>query len=182
MSNINDFVIENGVLKKYTGTDAEIVIPDGVTEIGEMAFLDCNSISSVIIPEGMTSIGDYAFSDCENLTDVSIPFGITYIGKYAFRKCKKLTQITIPASVTCIGNCAFDNCLSLNIVNISSLFWWCKITFGDYVFNNPIQLCLNNEAITELVIPDGINSIGNNTFRNCSSITRVVKYYYLSYQ
>ncbi len=33
-----DFVIENGVLKKYTGTSADVIIPDGVTEIGDSAF------------------------------------------------------------------------------------------------------------------------------------------------
>ena len=40
MSNINDFVIENGVLKKYTGSEAEVVIPDAVKEIGVEAFCD----------------------------------------------------------------------------------------------------------------------------------------------
>ena len=31
---MSDFVIENGVLKKYTGTDTDVVIPDGITKIG----------------------------------------------------------------------------------------------------------------------------------------------------
>ena len=34
MSNINDFVIENGVLKKYQGQGGDVVIPEGVTSIG----------------------------------------------------------------------------------------------------------------------------------------------------
>ena len=38
MSNVNDFIIENGVLKKYTGNDIEVVIPDGVICIGQQAF------------------------------------------------------------------------------------------------------------------------------------------------
>ena len=42
MSNLNDFVIENGVLKKYNGKDSEVTITNSVTEIGEEAFEDCN--------------------------------------------------------------------------------------------------------------------------------------------
>ena len=38
MSDLNDFEIEDGVLEKYTGQDAEVVVPDGVTVIGESAF------------------------------------------------------------------------------------------------------------------------------------------------
>ena len=38
MSDIKDFVVKNGVLKKYTGKDAEVVIPDGVTCIGDKVF------------------------------------------------------------------------------------------------------------------------------------------------
>ena len=39
MSNANDFVIKNGVLEKYNGHDAEVMIPDGVTTIGDEAFM-----------------------------------------------------------------------------------------------------------------------------------------------
>ena len=38
MSNANDFVIENGVLKKYVGPGGDVVVPKGVTVIGEEAF------------------------------------------------------------------------------------------------------------------------------------------------
>lgn len=55
------FEIEDGVLKKYTGTDAEVVIPDGVTGIGSYAFYDRNDLISVTIPEGVTSIWNYTF-------------------------------------------------------------------------------------------------------------------------
>ncbi len=61
MSNINDFVIENGVLKEYKGQGGDVVIPEGVTSIGAWAFKYCSSLASVVIPEGVTSIGDEAF-------------------------------------------------------------------------------------------------------------------------
>lgn len=78
------FEIEDGVLKRYTGTATEVVIPEGVTSIGYGAFLDCSSLERIIIPEGITKIGDHAFSGCSGLTSISIPEGATSIGSYTF--------------------------------------------------------------------------------------------------
>ena len=68
MNNLNDFIIKNGVLTRYTGDDAEVTIPDSVTSISNGAFLDCTSLTSINIPDSVTSIGDWAFDGCENLT------------------------------------------------------------------------------------------------------------------
>ncbi len=67
MSNASDFVIEN-VLTKYTGPGGDVVIPDGVTEIGKDAFSGCTGLTSVTIPDSVTAIGKSAFSGCEKLT------------------------------------------------------------------------------------------------------------------
>lgn len=80
------FKIKNGVLEKYRKEK-------GVTE--------------VVIPEGVTRIGDKAFFGCERLASITIPDGVTGIGKNAFYGCKSLTSITIPESVTSIGGGAF---------------------------------------------------------------------------
>lgn len=67
MSNASDFIIENGVLTKYVGPGGEVVIPDGVTSIGDSAFSYCIALTSVTIPEGVTSIGGWAFFQCARL-------------------------------------------------------------------------------------------------------------------
>jgi len=56
-----DFEIENGKLIKYHGNDKEVMIPDGVTSIGDSAFLDCYNLNSVIIGNGVTSIEERTF-------------------------------------------------------------------------------------------------------------------------
>ena len=112
---LKDFEIENGVLTKYNGAGGDVVIPDGVTSIGDSAFENCSSLTSITIPDSVTSIDNYAFFNCSNLTSVIIPDSVTSIGDYAFYKCSSLTSITIPDSVTSIGNRAFENCSSLTI-------------------------------------------------------------------
>ena len=61
MSNINDFVIEDGVLVKYEGHDANVVIPDSVTSLGESCFFFCSSLESITIPSLVTSLGECCF-------------------------------------------------------------------------------------------------------------------------
>ena len=56
MSNINDFVIENGVLKEYQGQGGDVVIPEGVTSIGASALTGCSSLASDVNPEDDTNI------------------------------------------------------------------------------------------------------------------------------
>ena len=97
MSNINDFVIENGVLKEYKGQGGDVVIPEGVKSIGNEAFWGCSSLASIVIPKGVKSIGWKAFAGCSSLTSVVIPRSVTGIGKDAFGECPSLNTIVAPS-------------------------------------------------------------------------------------
>ena len=116
MAGRGDFVIKNGVLNEYKGKDSEVVIPEGVTEIGDWAFERCRSLSSITIPESVTEIGRDAFYYCSNLKSITIPEGVREIGRDAFRYCSSLTSITIPESVREIGEDAFYGCSSLTSI------------------------------------------------------------------
>ena len=96
---MSDFVIENGVLKKYTGEGGDVVIPEGVTAIGNLAFSYCKNLQSIVIPEGVTKIGREAFEDCTNLQSIVIPESVNEIGDFAFISCSNLQSVVIPEGV-----------------------------------------------------------------------------------
>ena len=75
----------------------KIILGEGVTSIGDSAFMDCKSLKSINIPEGVTIIKRYAFAYCRSLTAITIPEGVTSIGDSAFNGCGSLTSITSKA-------------------------------------------------------------------------------------
>ena len=102
----------------YTGSGGDVVIPNGVTTIGNGIFQYNTSITSVVIPDSVTTIGDNAFDQCESLKTVR--FGtnsqLTTIGGSAFSFCPNIESISISDSVTSIGKYAFYYCNSLSTV------------------------------------------------------------------
>ena len=133
------FEIENGVLKKFIkkrGED-EIVIPDGVTEIGERAFYRRTSIKGITLPNGLKKIGYSAFSYCFSLEYITIPDSVIKIGEEAFKYCSSLTSVAIPESVKSVGVEAFRGCKSLKKLTIfgctvdNTLWNWDKVSFSD---------------------------------------------------
>ena len=110
---VNSFAATNGTTGDCTWTlDSDGVLT--ISGKGKMKDYSWNeapswgtSITKVVIENGVTSIGDYAFIDCTSLTSITIGNGVTSIGFRAFSGCTSLTSITIPDSVTSIDTSAF---------------------------------------------------------------------------
>ena len=192
----SDFQIVNGVLTKYTGPGGDVVVPEGVTSIGDAAFALCYNLTSVKIPEGVTQIGKGVFMGCSNLTTIEIPEGVTSIGNEAFEFCNSLTSVTLPSTLEFLGENVFMGCSSLTgIVDKSDRF---LKTVGGIVYNTngtkilaalasasgeiriaegvtkiPDRLFEYNDKITSIVIPEGVTTVGNYAFRRCENLASI---------
>ena len=135
--NVKKVVIEDGVTSIGNvaffccGSLTSITIPDSVTSIGAYAFYGCRSLTSITIPDSVTSIEEAMFFDCKSLTSITIPDGVTSIGMTAFYGCRSLTNITIPDSITSIGNEALYNCSSLKTISLSCKSSLKRSDFGE---------------------------------------------------
>ncbi len=157
----------------YCTSLTSITIPNGVTTIEERSFYNCNNLTSVTIPNSITNIESYAFAYCSSLHSFTIPNNLTTIKSYTFEYCYELSSITIPNSVTSIEKDAFKSCYNLTSVHISDVAAWCNISFRDNPFYNDGHVFLNNEEITNLIIPNNVTSISSRAFIYCSAITSV---------
>ena len=89
-----------------------VVIPDGVTQIEDEAFWECNALTSVTFPDTLISIGKYAFG-CTSVFTPRLPEHLRDIGFGAF-SASKCIRVTIPESVEYIGPGAFTECYYYN--------------------------------------------------------------------
>lgn len=160
MSNASDFIIKNGVLTKYLGAGGSVLIPDGVTTIGDGVFYRCTNLIQVNIPDSVTAIGDSAFYNCQSLSIATIPDSVTAIGNLAFAGCTNLSGVTIPDGVMTIGERAYIGCCGL--ADDQGFITVKKVLYG---------YCGNE---SEVMIPGGVTVIGNWAFSDCKQLTRVI--------
>ena len=159
---MNELVIENGVLVRYTGGKfaSSVTVPSGVNKIGKDAFKD-SYIKGIELPEGITEIGTGAFENCR-FESIRLPESLEHIGARAFAYCESLKSIDIPQNVRFISDEAFESCYELESVNFSE-----KLSFiGETAFGS----C---EALKEVVIPR-FADISKYSFCGCTSLEKVV--------
>ncbi len=176
---------ESGTVKKYTGTDTDIVIPKTiggirVTQIGENAFYN-SQVTSVVIPQGVTRIDNYAFMNSQ-LTNVEMPNSVTSIGHGAFTR-SQLTSVVIPSSVTTIEDNTFSDNQLTDIVIPEGVT---SIGFGSFSGNRLTSVVISDTVtsivdnafrgnqLTNVIIPKNVTSIGENVFAANTSLTTIV--------
>lgn len=159
-----------------------VTIPESITSIGNGVFSGCTALTNVTIPKNLTTIGNNAFSNCSGLTSVPIGSSVNSIGNYAFSGCTSLTSFTIPNSVTSIGEYPFSGCYFAknSFINNSTLIdqdnWGATICDeethdGLLIRDNTTIKC--RPLATSVTVPNSVNSIGDDTFYGCTSLSSV---------
>jgi hypothetical protein len=162
----------------YRGNRSVVRIPPQiqgipVTHIGRHAFFDW-TITSVIIPNSVTEIGEGAFANCNSLTSVIIPKNVTSIGVNAFRYCKSLTAINVASDntmYTAVNGVLYNK-------DRSVLHTYPTGKKGNYIIPNGVitietgafYCCI---GLTGVTIPNSVTEIGSMAFRSCTSLTSV---------
>ena len=108
----NDFVIENEVLVKYTGTQTTVTIPGNVKKIGKGAFEESQVEEIVFSSQSLQSIEENAFKRCKKLEFIELPEGLVKVGECAFYSCSALKCAYLPSSILVLEENAFDLCAS----------------------------------------------------------------------
>ena len=146
--NIESSISSNG--KNYT-----------VTEIGNWAFKEWNTLTEVTLPNTVEIIGFQAFFNCSNLTKVIIPEGVRKIGQNAFNGCSQLTSITIPSTIENM-NTAFSGNTALSHVTLTNGI--SEISYSAF------EGCT---GLTEVEIPSSVNKIRQDAFNGCTNLSDV---------
>ena len=174
-----------GKMKDYSGEDSpfyqnsnikSVIIENGVTSIGNLAFSSCNSLIEVSLPSSIISLGVSAFSGCENLMSISISANVADIQSIAFAGCKKLTSIEVDSNnenYSSINGVLFDK-------NITELVCYpagkndASYTVPNTVKSFAYGSFYDCENLTSVIIPNGVTSIGGASFWNCKNLKSIV--------
>lgn len=150
-----------------------IVLPKGITTIGDDAFSYNTSLTSIKIPNTVTSIGKRAFQGCTNLTSIEIPEGVKSIGYAAFSSCSKLTTITLPASLTSFNGTALAGLSRLTEVKVADGNNSFKFENGMLFSKDGKTMYMALLTLTEINVPNGVVSIVGDTLSG-SSATKII--------
>jgi len=158
-----DYDYQDRPWHKYAHNVKNVVIANGITNIGNNAFYDFMYLKSASIPNSVTTIGYQAFRGCWKLNSAQLPNSVKTIDDYAFYYCRELPSINIPNSVTQIGGRAFCGCETLISVSVPNSVE----SLGESVFSS----C---ESLTSIILPDNLTKIDNFTFSYCSNLKEIM--------
>lgn len=166
------FIIEDGILISYIGTEQDIVIPDDVIEIHEKAFYENKTITSVTMGNQVSMIESEAFAYCENLEQIILSKQLERIGADAFQYTKQLRHLYLPASLKYIDYC--DN----GIFYESGLE---HVYIAEGMEEVPYYLFKNAKQLKEVYLPQSILKIQDGAFYHCSQLQMLELPYQLTY-
>lgn len=99
---------------------AEVKLPASLVQMGDLCFYRCPSLVRVAVPASVRRVGQGSFGFCTALGEVSLCEGLGSIAPRAFYHCQSLTSIALPSTLTQMGQYAFAYCTSLQRISVST--------------------------------------------------------------
>ncbi len=149
----------------FKGSSAEeVILPEGISDIGARAFEDCASLKKINLPEGLLDIGMEAFLRCSALEELVFPSTLRSVGMSAFQKCASLEEAVLPEGLLYLQSGAFLGCTGLRKVVLPSTL---QLRLTDS------SLFQNCTALEEVILPEGFTLIPSAAFAGCTSLAKV---------
>lgn len=137
----------------------ELIIPEGVTHIGERAFSKCKNLKKIVLPESLVYIGASAFSECENLEEIILPKNIKKLNYRTFADCKRLKKIVIPDGIQELEWAVFYGCENLE-----------EIILPESITKIGAQLFLNCKKLKTIILPQNLEALPDECFKDCNNL------------
>lgn len=164
MDSLNCFKTdENDVLCECTGNISKLLLPYGITAIGEKAFQDGNLLTEIIFSETVKRIEKNAFSGCKWLDEAQQAQSVEYIGRRAFFGCGRLRHIMLSEKFQKMEAGAFENCTSLE-----------EILIPEGVEEIPERAFFRCHSLKSIQFPATLKKIGKEAFAFCIQLQNVV--------
>ena len=160
----NGFTVVDGVLVCYKGIAKDVIVPEGVTELGKYVFQGCAYMETLTLPEGLIKLGDGAINSCNNLRSIKFPDSLSDIGTDSLSFNKSLECLDIPVNVTRIRQNAVRFNDSMTRLNV-----YCNLNLIGIAF-----VSLNN--LSEIHFYGVIENISNLNFTCMPCLSKVVFY------
>jgi len=150
-----------------------VVIPKGVTWIGDNAFALCSALSKVTLPETLVSIGTAAFEGCDLYT-LTLPDSIATISDWAFSGNGRLTKVDLPASLSELGALAFGSCWEMDQLTIEESNTVYKAENNVLYTKDGTKLVLYAPGLAGAYeVPEGVTEIETRAFSAAIGLTEV---------
>lgn len=166
-----EFVLERGgtTLSGYNGEGGTVIIPEGVTAIGDQAFYNRTEVKKVVLPESLKQINGYAFA-YSGIEEIVINSALEYIGDYAFIKVPMKSFVLPEGSMLYnIGMNAFTYS-SIELLDLSNAV----PTYGENGLVLDYWSFSSCENLKEVIFPKNAPYvIGVEAFKGCSSLKEI---------
>lgn len=177
--------------ESYKPNITNLVVEEGITEIGNYNFYNCTALVNVSLPSTLTILhgsgtmtASYGcFQNCTSLQSITLPKNLTTIENCAFKDCTALKSITFPDSVTTLSYACFSGCTALETVTYGAGL----TKTGDYAFydsgvkriywgdniNTVNAWSFFKCKMTSVEFPDSVTSVGTRAFADCTFLKTI---------